>query len=42
MTDLVTNARVPVLKCRSLELIDIDVTLNNLLPMRHGDDFKLT
>eukprot|EP00434_Breviolum_minutum_P010526 symbB.v1.2.009283.t3/scaffold571.1/size186967/1 len=31
--DLVTNARVPVLKCRSLELVDIDITFNNLLPL---------
>eukprot|EP00435_Cladocopium_sp_Y103_P058164 s1051_g20.t1 len=33
VTDLVTNARVPVLKCRSEELVDIDITFNNLLPL---------
>ncbi|CAK9078388.1 unnamed protein product [Durusdinium trenchii] len=33
VTDLVTNARVPVLKCRCKDLLEIDITFNNLLPL---------
>ncbi|CAJ1387734.1 unnamed protein product [Effrenium voratum] len=33
VSDLVVNARVPVLKCKSFELVDIDITFNNLLPL---------